>query len=923
SKEASLKVSKILTEKAGAKLSFSGVNFSLIPLSTTFKNVKISKHDPALLDVDIEASDLEVAFTYSSFIASEPEIDEISLRGGKVDLKIYKKNDSDIDIRKIKTKEIFTKYNEILKKVPVRLNLIMLEDIQLNIDDVSMHVNQASLFPQKVSMRVKADVSDLKINQEGEYFSPLQISNIQLLGIAEKDEWKIENFKLTKDKNTVELKGVALNEGPFLNFNSSGNLNVNAEDILGLIKKLPKEVASIKGNVEGKFTTAGIINNPDVSIDFIGRNVDTEWAQAEVAKGVVSKKKNLLWLDSFSAAKGKESYQLKKPQAFFDLKMGKFTNFNFSIRLQNAYSNTFLHTIRSTLDVLKGNFTGDIEAALFEDRAVFTIKDRVQVTNFKLTTSDGKKDILSNSGFGLENSVVIINQDFSVNVDLKATMPNSKIQAKGKITDKRIDIVTTDSKIDMQYFGPISGIKISGAGPAEVKVSGPMDNVVFNFKVDWNNFSLLDLNFGKVKSEFSLNLQTLLLEIQSLEGQFNKTNFTASGSLGFEGEGEGMNLTANFKNATFSDTKKMLNLVFKKIKLPVDPEFNFDGDFSIQGGYDVEKLKVDGVIRGSDLKVAGEDAEKISLKLSLASNLLALRQIKINKSRGEISANLSVNLANNYIELTGGTQSFRLRDFNFYRNLSLEYDGDVFLDFDGNGTVDDFSSRFKTRVANAFIGNIPASSSNAIFYVNSNDIVTNASLLAGKIKVDSLMSFKTGIAAIKSSIDTADMKEFLGIFSSHNINDKGISGRIKAQLNTQISMGSLGVRKFFLNIDQLILRRGDINMIIDPRYNSIEVDDGTVKKWDLRLRDGNEFIISKGRNISNGVIALDHRFSLKASLLELVASQIERATGTIRGADEVILDKKINIKDFSLYGNDHSLKIRGLPGYITNLDYSV
>jgi len=107
SREASLKVSKILTEKAGAKLSFTGVDFSLFPLSTTFKNVKVTKNDPALLDVAIVAEELEVAFTYSSFIASELEIDEFSLRSGSVDLITYKKKAFDIVFRYLKTKEIY------------------------------------------------------------------------------------------------------------------------------------------------------------------------------------------------------------------------------------------------------------------------------------------------------------------------------------------------------------------------------------------------------------------------------------------------------------------------------------------------------------------------------------------------------------------------------------------------------------------------------------------------------------------------------------------------------------------------------------------------------------------------------------------------------------------------------------------------
>jgi hypothetical protein len=230
--------------------------------------------------------------------------------------------------------------------------------------------------------------------------------------------------------------------------------------------------------------------------------------------------------------------------------------------------------------------------------------------------------------------------------------------------------------------------------------------VIFDFDVDWNNFSVVDLNFGKVKSNFSLALNDLELSIKNLEGAYNKSNFTANGRLGFGDINEGMDLKIHFPNTTFSDARKMYQLVFKNIKMPVDPEFNFEADYVVKGGFGLDTLNIDGQIKGTELKVAGEEAEKIGLRFSLKDSLLLFKQIKINKSRGELNANVSINLKNDYIELSGATQTLRLRDFNFYRRLNLEYDGDLFLDFDGNGTTKSFSSRFKTRVANAFIGNM-------------------------------------------------------------------------------------------------------------------------------------------------------------------------------------------------------------------------
>lgn len=918
-----MKVSKILTQKFGAQLSFSGVDFSLVPLSTTFKNVHVVKKDPTLLDVEVVAKELEVAFTYASFISSELEIDEVSVRDGSVDLDIYKKSEEDTIVRELKTREIFAKYTEVLTSLPVRLNILDLEKIKLDIDTTSLYVNKLLVSPSRKGVRVKGDVSDLSIQHDSPDLAPVNITKIQLLGAMEKEEWRIDELKVEKDQNIVELKGAAFNEGSLLHLKTTGSLTANAESVLSNFKTLPSDIKAIKGDLKGEFETSGVIDNPDVTLTFHATNADTPWIKLQAVEGTVAKKKNFLIAQKLQAKNGIEEYLLRKPQAFLDLNTGKFTDFNFSLRLKNAYTNTFLLAAKDSLETLKGSVSGDVEAALFSNRAVFTIKEKASVQNFRLTTPNGKSDILKNSGFNLENTTVTINEDYSVNLDAKLSMPNTLVNAVGKISEKGINVDVTNSKIDLQALGPIAGVKLTGSGPATLKVSGPLDDVMFDFNVEWNNFSVVELNFGKVKADFSLALNELEMDIRNLDGVFNKSNFNAKGRLGFDDKNEGMDLKIDFANTTFSDARKMYQLVFKNIKLPVDPEFNFEANYAVKGGFGLDTLKIDGQIKGTDLKVAGEEAEKISLKFSLANSLLNFKQIKINKSRGELNANVNVNLKNDYIDLTGATQSLRLRDFNFYRHLNLEYDGDLFLDFDGNGTTKDFSSRFKTRVANAFIGNAPASSSTAIFYINTNDIVTNASLLGGKIKVDSLVSFKTDIAAIKSSIETGDLREFLGVFSAHNMIDRGITGKIKAKLNTQISLGSLGVRRFFLDVEDLTVKKGDISLQIDPKYNMIQVDEGIVKSWDLRLHDGKDFFFSRGRNLSNGVIEVDHRFALKASLFEMATNYIERAVGIIKGQSKVVLNKNITVKDLNISGDNHSLKIKGLPGYITSFDYTL
>ncbi len=923
SKEASLKVSRILTEKLGVSLNFKGVEFSLIPLATTFKNVTISKNVKDELDATLELTSLEIAFTYSSFIASELEIDKVTLSKGQINLKIKESDGPDVILREINIQEVFKKYNEFLASLPIRLNIVSIENVDLRVNEWSLHSNQILFSPQRYRGRLKLNVQNVIYHHQNENYPELLASKFETLLTLNKDEVLLEELKINRLSNAIGFEGRFYNEGKYLRTSGKGSLNLIPQEMTKELLPLAEEFKEIKGKVAGNFEVDGVINDPSGKLEFEASNVETRWVKFAQVSATIYKKNKKLGIQKLQAKNGPEEYQLLTAEDFFDLNEKKFTDFNFKIKVKNAFTNTFLFTAQNTLKTLKGYLTGNVDISLFSDKAVFQVKEKAFLSEFKLTTKNEEKNILKNAGFFLSNTSVTLNKDLSVNLDILAEMENTKLQAKGKITSDNIDIQVSNSAVDLSHFGPVAGINLTGVGPFELDISGPSESVDFNFNVDWNNFSLLDLNFGKVKSKFKFNVNELELTIEELIGAYNKSNFEASGRMGFDKSNEGMDLKVKFSSATFSDTRKMLNLIFKKIKLPIYPDFSFESEYALKGGFDVDKMQVDGELIGHDFKIGKEEAEKINLKFKLAKNILTFKQIKLNKARGELNTTLNYNLGTEYLELAGNATGLRMRDFNYYKNLNLEYDGDLFVDFNGTGTLADFSSRMKFRLTNAFIGNLPASSSNAVIYYGSNDLITNASLLAGKIKLDSLLSFKTGIAAIKCIIDTNDIRELFGVLSGHNINDKKLSGSIKAQLSTQISTGNLGVRKFNLNIDQLNLSRGDLSLKVDPNYKTIEVDEGVVKNWDVRLVDKTEYFNSKGANISNGVISVDHRFALKASLLEMLNVQVEKASGVIKGTATAILDKKITIKEFNLNGANHAFKIKSLPGFFTNFDYNI
>lgn len=922
SDKASAKVSEILTKKIGAKLAFTGVDFNMFPPATIFKNVHIEKNDPATADLDLAIEELEVAFTYSSFFSSNLEIDDLILKKGSLTVKTMDDDEPDFNWKELNLKKVFAKYSDVYQKSPVHLNIIRLEDIQARVDKHIFDIKTLSLAPHKKDIRVRLEARRILIDPEEKDFTPLALQNVSVLGEMSKVLWRVEKLHFENDSTIVDVTASLRDSAKAVQVNGEAQVNADLKKVLKFIPGLPEEVLAMNSRVRANIKAAGDLLDPDADIHLSATNFTSEWINLAQIEAQVKKKKNFLSVEKFQASNNQERYSLLKVATFFDLKKESLLKGRVSLQLQNAFTNTFLYAIRDSIETFKGYLTGKVDVVWDGTKVYFEVKDKAFLKDFRLMSSSNKP-ILQNPGFSLYETVLDLDKNYTLGINARMEMPNSRIQAKGQITDKDISISLKDSKIDMKAFGPISGVVITGSGPASAEIYGPMDDVKFDFVVDWNNFSVVDLHFGKVKAEFTLALKETGITIHNLAGMYNQTSFTADGFLGFEEKNNGMDLKLDFKNSNFADAKKMYNLVFKNLKLPVEPQFNFNAAFTVKGGYDVETLKIDGAVKGTDLKVFNEEAEQINFNFRLAGNQLNFENIKIRKSRGEINSVVSVNLANNYIELEGGLSGMRLSDFNFYRKINMEYDGDLVVDFDGNGTTDNFSSRFKTRLNNPFIENIPASPSSAIFYLNSDDIVVNASLLSGKAKLDSIINFKTRMVSVKSVVDTSDIREVLGVLAGHNMNEKSITGRINARMNSEFNLDTLAIRKFSIELPQFNLRKGEINVQVDPRYNSASIEDGIVRNWDLRFSDGQDFFTSKARNSSTSGLVFDQTFSIKTSLLEFITSGIDKAVGVMKGQIQLIVDKKINISRFEVTGINNSFKIKNLPGAVTNLEFNV
>jgi translocation and assembly module TamB len=921
---ASKKVSTILTKKMGAKLSFSRVDFSMFPPSTIFKNVQLVKNEKDKFNLALSLEEFGVAFKYASFFSSNLEIDELTLKGGVLNLDISNNpNEPDIEWRKINLKNLFLKYSEIYNLSPLKLNLIKIENVVTRVNKVNFQVTNIVLMPHKKNLRLRVDVTNLESAYEIKNFNFSNVDELKVQLEFNKDQLSLENISMRDKLLSLEGEGVISQPKKELKLDSKIQLKSSFDSLKKMYTFKNEDLNNSHGDFELNSKLYGDLFDPDSNVNLKLTNLNTPFVILKNVELGLEKRNKLIWGTRLEAVNNEEKYKLIKPVIFFDMKTLFFVKTRALLEVKNAFTNTFLYAVNDSLDVFKGYLNGKVEVAFDGEKVFFAIGEKAFLKDFKLILPKSKKPLLENAGFSLENTLISLDSKSNIGIDAKISMPDSLLKLNGIIDRKGLNLIIKDSRINLNSLGPISGIKILGSGPTELKVFGPFNDVRFDFNVDWKKFSLIKLNFGDVQSHFSLSLSDVMLSVNDLTGKFNNTKYNAAGWLKF-GDKSGLDLKLDFPETKFSDTKQMYDLVFGDLKIPSDLSLNFENHVRVHGDYDLENLLVEGVVKGKELHLLGEEADNVGFSFSLKNKLLNFKNIKIKKNRGEIVGNANISLLSNYTEVEATGSGFKLNDLNIYKKFKLSYDGDLSLEYDGNGTTDTFSSRLKFKLQDPFIGSAPASSSNGLIYLNFDEVIAKLNLLGGKIKMDSIYNYKQNQVNLKSIIDTSDLREVLGAFSSHNLADKNISGNVFAFVNAKFNASSLDISRFNLEVKNFNLKREEVDLKIDPMRNNILVENGIVKHWDILFTDGKDFFKSKGKNINNDKsILCDQEFSIKSNVLELFNSFVEKSRGIIKGNNQIQIDKKINFNNFKLSSNNSSVKIRNVPGLISDLNYDI
>lgn len=924
SDDLSKKISDVLLDKSQVVSSFTKVDFVAFPPKTIIHNLKLKKEVEGVFSIDLEFKKVVVDFSLVNVLSKKLELSAVELSQGRVDIRVLNNENTEVDYLKINLKKYFSLYQDyVFNKSPVLINKIKGDGIRLNVDNHLFEIDSFSSMMMKKSLRAKANLYSAKVCLNTACTNDEKIKSFEFNSIWNKDGVQFLNLdvshKIGRFSGHLDLSN---NESGLLVLKGKSRIQAKMYEGFKYLQKILPELGDFKGLAKVDVVFDGVLSSLFKEASIVVEGLESNWLDLDQLNTKVVQKNGSLVIERFEGKKANEFYRLSKPADFFNLKKRWFKEGSYFLLVKNSRSNNFLQAVPSLVP-MKIMASGPVKVE-YVNKKVFFDLNGVVVDELKLEFKDSKVPLIESRNYQTKNFQLIIDSQFNVFIQGKISDGQNVLAIAGKITSKDIDVkILPSSMFSWDRFGAIAGVKIRGEGKTEGTISGPLDDVVFSFAVDWQKFEVVNIKFGNVKGAFDFSIQDLSLGISSLQGESFGNKYSGHGMLYF-GERSGMDVDLKIDSATYLNLIQMLPLIFRNLPMPTYVDFLFNGAVKLSGPFESSKMKAEGFLRGTDGSIKGERFDNLELKFLLKENQLEFNDILLKKFKAIVSAWVSISLENGFMEFRGKSAGLYLNDLDFYRNLRLGYQGKLDFDFEGNGTPDTLSSKYKLRLTEASIANMSMPGASAVAFFNGKEVAYSGNILGNRIRFESLLNFEDKLSSIKFKIDTNEIKDILGILSSHNLNSTKITGKLKGVLDVVFDLGTMSINKFLLNIQDFVLKKDQMFLKNDVNKSLVSIENGIVRRWNVRLIGNDDtFVESKGYAQTNGDIRIDNGFKFDASVFELFSPFVERSLGFFNGKNTITIGKGLSVRDLEISSEKIFLKLKELKTPISDIRFKI
>ncbi len=925
------KLSPYIKTTYGVDISFKQIKLEVFPLTTALINVNANFNSPQT-SLLLHGEKLAIKFGFLDMLSNRLNITNVELSDGDIYFTPPPSNDRiNFSQEQLMPANLWRLYESLIRPyLSTKLKSVGLQNVKFFINDQVINFSFFNITPVEKKLKMNLSFKNFSTREVlKEYeFGDVNIFDLNIELTPKKID--IKNMNLVSDFFRINLKGVVLDDKSSKNqIAVSGKIS---SDLDGL-KKIPifkNKIISTSGKIILDFNIGNHINNPIIEFILSGKDINSKLFSCKefLTNGSIDTSfldiKELKVLDNFGSATIKNLSKI-------DIKKKNLMDQKIDILFEGIKAETLLYPLKENLGGIKGELYGKAQVEVTDKSVMIKLYNDTKIKNFKLQYPTNKKPILINPELVMRRADFLYelkSNKFLLDTDVE--FKNSKFIAKGHVDKKNIEIIARASKIDMEKFGPISGVPLHGVGELIFEAVGPLDDVSLFFIPKMDDFKVVGINLGTIKSKMQLKLNTLDFFISDHVGTVGRTNYKGDGKLRF-GDDDLIDLKIDFLNGVASD----LQLIFKEL-LPAKIHkndlltFEYNAEAYIKGSLDIKKMEISGKLNALNLILGRETFDKLSTKYLFKNEKLSLKNFLLTKNSGKLESDFLYDFNSSNLETNGSVRNLTLKDLNYYSMFNYGYDASLIMNFSAQGKIPKLKSNVNVKLVNGHIGNMIVSDSSLSLRGSGLEFYGSGKFIDNSVVVDSYLNLDLTKEAQekKSWIDVAfnfdDFKLLAGMFSLHNFNS---TNEVRGYLNAVgkatfnfLSFKDLDI-EFLLN--DFLLRKGFSRLKLNSESeNKIEIKNGKVNQWRLELLGKEDYFLSTASGSIDSDFTMRKKFTLDSSLLEILGVEFQKSSGKIHG-DMTILANDSKVLKASLSGKDIYLKLKSVPSSMDKIDFLI
>lgn len=920
------KFAPIIKQRYAIDASFERLELSIFPPASAIRDLHIKIPYEGKM-YELNASKAKAVFQLTDLFKSNLTLGEVVLEDATLELPIkikFKKSKeeqkkiSDADFSTVIKKENFDEVKAIQASLPVRVNKVSLIDVRVRGENFSMCINYLSASSFAQAYELDLDLEEIVLPE-------INIDYVTLNALFGPELFNVSKLKIGKELESIEGSIKIIPSTKFMASQVEGKIHAagRIDHIMREVKKYIKAAPDLEGYASAFVRVSGELLNPEINIESKMTKLKTLYSYSENIDSKITYKDKSVSIDQLIVSNKEEKLQLTSPVNV--ISNGKLLDVQDAhISLNQFPLDKVLYWAKERIPRMDGGLTGQISLSLSKKKLYINML-QIKVDNF-IMQSNSRKKVLELSDFRLEKSHVDINFEEGVRFGGEIKDLGGDFVFQGSVENK-INIKASSNSLDFSKFGKIGGMPIEGKGPIRINVLGSGQDISMDIKGKSNGFQILELNLGDLDLDLNLDFKGPLLSLKKVEGFQGATSYVGTGYLNFEHESGGYDINIDVLKGTYRNIAKVLeNKVSLLTKIADYAESDLKGKARIFGKFSDEYVGVSTNVALKYVQFLSEDLSSGQIDLEFGKGVLSFSKIKFKKEAGGIEGKLSVDLKTKYFEYDVEMSKILLTSLHYYNIFNLGLDGLLNGEFYGSGTFDDFTSKTILTLRNSKIRERKYEDSSLKIYQNRKDVFLNGNIAGNLVNLSSFVNADPKSkkkSFLNFRISSSDIKDFLGFFSHHNLDNKSLRGGVDADMRLEGSIFEPQKLDMDLKINRFFTKTKDHFFQIKDNSNSIVIKQGKVEEWNIEIEGPKHYLYSYGQGDIKEGVKVETKFFVPVDLISMLTPQISYVDGSLEGRVKTYISPSAVDIYYDFVGQQILLKMVNFPMAIEDTNVAI